>query len=361
MITTPQTSPSDTPLQQLRVFQPGSQADDRRERLKRLRRQRSESWTLRTLFDEFAIPRYFRSAERKRPAPDTTLKELRTSLAYWEAATGNPKIAAIRQCHCRRFRRWLNQQCSTALAERTQAKHVGNINFLLSLAGPPDHRRGKPGARLRPRPPQVTRVPYSYQPPRDGFTLDELQRLIEACTAARRPVIEGFSAAEWWRALLTVAHNTALRKQTLLGFTREMIDGDHWLHVPGEIFKRNREGFAVYLNRHARQAVDAVPGEAGQRVFRWEDGDSDFHEELRGLIAVAGIKRRPGVRKRGLGLHNIRKLTESLLARENPMVAKIVAGHRGDVTQEHYIDPSITAPYLDRLPQPTAAIQKQLF
>jgi integrase len=67
----------------------------------------------------------------------------------------------------------------------------------------------------------------------------------------------------------------------------------------------------------------------------------------RRVLAATGI---PPARQ--FGFHGLRRTLLTWLASENGMIASIVAGHAGGVTQQFYVNPSAVAALMDRVPQP---------
>ena len=249
---------------------------------------------------------------------------------------------------------------STKISAATVVKHCVQIQAILDHAGPGDLRRKILGARLVRR----KQLPYLFRParprrePRYALSLGEIWRLLEASVHGSTPRLVGIDPAEWWRSLLLFAYNTGFRRQTLLAARWDWLDDEGWLTVPPVAIKREQGG-RFYLNRFARAAIEPARAWGREVIFPWACGNTALHDRCRELMDAAAIRSTDDCPRRGL--HRLRASLLTWLAGENDMVARIVANHRGGVTQEHYVQRSIVIPYLERVPQPGPAIQRSLF
>lgn len=324
------------------------------------RRQLAGLWTLTELYELYVWPHSLKPRKRKRATRDEHL----CSLRKWEAICGHPPLAFITQELCSYFVQELEKQPGLdggPMSPTTVVKHCVQLQMILDHAGPGNPRRKIIGAKLLKR--KV--IPYLQRPAKakvevqDALSQDELWRLLEATKTATTPQLAGIEPPAWWSGCYLFAYNTALRRQTVLAARWDWLDDEGWLAVPPDAIKREQGG-RFYVNQYALRAVEPLRAAGYEEILPWPYKPNWFHACCRNLFATAGIKLRGGASRRR-GLHRLRATALTWLAGENELIAKIVAGHRGGVLQEHYADRRVVVAFLRRIPQPRPPVQKELF
>ena len=229
--------------------------------------------------------------------------------------------------------------------------HLRVVQLLLDKLGPPG-RRNRDGLgildivpwALPPR--QVQRIPRTVK-------LAYLSDCYLAAVGMDRPKFPGVRPPAFWRALLTVAWNTGLRRGTLFSMRSDEID---WtgcrLMLPAERMK-SRRPMVVHLNPAALAALRSIRADR-ELVFQppspaWSK--SQFYKLFHKLQDLAAIPK-----KDHFGLHDIRRTAATALWEINPGAAQFALSHTSsDVTRKHYVDGGpLVARALDALPQPQA-------
>jgi len=330
-----------TPAPALSLYRPPHDPADR---------DPSPDWTLTDFWARWARP-----AKVARSASPRYLRALEQSLRLWTDATADPPLADVDDRTCDSFLVFLQGR---SISPNTIRKHARHVQHLLDWAAPRSRDNRRPPAvdglfgddhRGRPRPaPYIEPPPEVYHGPRPHYTIDEIDTILRTCPEARKPRYAA-DLALWWRCLWILLWNTGLRAESATLLAPSHRAGD-WADLPPEIMKRRRRGHRLYLNRHARAALDRVePPDPATPYFAWPHSYSWFYAEIRRLEASLPADRR-------LGTHACRRALISWLQQRNPEVAKLIAGHsgRGDVTLRHYTAPEIVVELMESYPQPTA-------
>lgn len=308
----------------------------------------SPSWTLTQFWHHFARP-----GKMARNAAPRYLRALEQSVHLWAQATGDPPLKHLDDRDCDRFL----TQIGEGLSPNTVRKHARHVQHLLDWAGPRSRSNRRPPAddglygddqRGRPRPAPYIEPPCEqYNGPRPGWTVAEMDAILAACPSATRPRYAA-DRTLWWRAFFTFAWNTGLRAESATLFAPAHRDGE-WANLPAAIMKRRRHGHRLYLNRHARAALNLVePPDPATPYFAWPGSYSWFYATVREISQQALPV------DRQLGTHACRRSLITWLMQRNPAVAKLMAGHCGrDVTLRHYTAPEIVCELVEAYPQPT--------
>jgi len=319
----------------------------------------SRGMTLPDFYAAYVLPIVRRLSSPK------TIEQDRNALRRWAELTPNPALDAIDDALAADFVDALAARTTrrgTIISPNTVRKTCTHLQLILDCAGPKTRRRRRTAQLLdAARVPYFERPPESHEEPSDIYTLDEIGLWLDACSTARRsmslPWFNAARSARWWRALVIFAYNTGLRIETTMGATWDMIDRDPgrpgWMIVPAAIAKGQRGG-RYYVNRAARAAIESLGtkgADGGQgNLFPWRGWPRSatwLHASRRNIQSRSQL---PPARR--IGFHGLRKALATWLAARNPMVASIVLGHRGGVTQRHYVDPVIVAELLEQVPQP---------
>src|SRR3972149_2344022 len=284
-------------------------------------------------------------------ASPRTIAEADTSVRLWVAITGDPPLRSIENSTCALFVAHLldrpGRKKDQTLSPNTARKHCSQIQIILNLAGPQtrdfpwavsqyglfgEDRYGRP--RIAPwfcKPPKRDKLPE------DGFTIEEIGQLLEACPKAKKPKIPGCTPAAWWRALICFSYNTGIRIGSLLQLRRSWIRrqaDEGWINIPAEAEKKNRPK-TIYLSPQALTAIDTIG--TGELIFAWPESIVSLQRYRRHLLAIAGIPQ-----ERWFGFHGFRKAIGTELWSIDPKAAQLQLGHEdAATTRRSYVNPSV--------------------
>ena len=319
----------------------------------------SSAMTLSAFFRAWVRPIYLEAGG----AATRNIRQYAESVSIWAATTGNPPLEAIDDDICAGFIEALRQRKGRGgkpLAVNTIIKHRSPIQKMLDLAGPRSRANQRAATRQGlfgddeygvPReaplvPPQLR----EHSLPTGGWTLAEIAAWTEAATRWTSPsTLVGVAPGEFWPAFVTLLYNTGLRLKTALNIERDMIRRG-WLIVPRRLMKGGRRDHRVWLNAHAREAIERL-ATADSHVVPWKPRSQNWfshclRDQLDGVFSAERIAEidKP--------CHALRARMLTILWSRAPGVAKMVAGHRADVTLDHYVGGTAMRRALDKLPQP---------
>lgn len=298
-------------------------------------------------FEQYVVPVHMGESD------PSTIAEHRTSITYWEEATGKAPIQEYRSAFPL-FLEFLKTKVSKRggpLAPATRRKHVQTIQFMLDLAGPETRDRG--GAAVIDRPIKIPVPKGGASITKRPLTLLELSRILLACQYAaweRRKL--AVSACAFWRCFLLFAYNTGLRIETLQKLRWEWLvrddDGRHWFEIPHDAMKVDR-AFRCYTSPAALAAIEPLRG-LGETVFPFPYTYNHARRRFVDLMIVASIPQRGLMANK---FHALRRTCSDELTKINPFAAKMQLGHSTkDVTLNHYTSPEVLVSAHTKLPQP---------
>jgi|GEM_PF-1355674 len=285
-------------------------------------------------------------------AHPTTIEQYRFTLNLWRRITGDPPLRLIDNQLLAKFRDVLSKlrgQGGRPYSTSTIRSKMIQIQAILDTAGPPGPRRRTAAGLL-------SVVPYA-KPPRIEqqvpriVPLEVLGRVYEAARYARIPELYGITPENWWKGMLVVALNTALRRGSLFALRWEHVEAENRrLVLPPGVMKARR-GQIIPLNEMALRHLETIRQSQDPMVFPWPYCQHTFANEFKALQRVAGVPA-----GEWFGLHAIRRTAATLLWRENPAAAQLILGHHAmQITREHYVNaPAVMMGALDHLPQPAA-------
>ena len=292
-----------------------------------------------------------------------TRKDYLKSLDYWARFTGNPPVAAITRRTLSQFVCRLAAVCNPRsgkrLSRNTIYKHWVNCERLIRWTGPAG-RQNREGAGLVDVTAWIKGPAKQKTSPRPAPTLEQIDCWLDHLPRTARPItrIGRVDPVVWWRALILLDYNTALRPESLFAVRWEMISG-RVLEIPAAHYKGHDQDHRLWLNDPALEAIAPLRQSAGL-VFRWENwpqAETTFRKHRRRTQKLAGIE--------PFSLYGLRRRFATELGRINPLAAQIAMGHRGLGMQmmiDHYIDrESLLSDALSRLPQPGGLVQRELF
>lgn len=306
----------------------------------------TRDWRLRQLFVDYIVPIHLPES------PANTLKEYFATLSKWEKATdatigeldGNDFVIGT-------FRRWLvdfRLPNGDPLADRTRAKHLGNLQFIISRAGP-QWDRSIPTLNLI-QPPAIPKPRVEVGDVEDCWTLTEIAMLLEACEFATTPRSLGLSACAWWRCLVLFAYNTGLRIGTLRKLRWDWEDRDElglWLKIPAHAMKMKR-GFKCHVNAHAEAILQRLRSLPGELIFPWPYSDGYLQKRRVRLLERSQIPT-----QRHFGFHALRKACATELGMISSVAAEMQMAHAGkNVTRDSYTHRRLLVEKHKQLPRP---------
>jgi integrase len=307
--------------------------------------------TLCTFFESYVLPTCLYDDKPR------TVVTYRNALELWRFITGDPPIEEITSETLRLFREALSKRRGKLpymkAATNTVIGRLKAVQTILDKAGPPGPRN-RDAAGLIASPPWIRPPRFELKLPRT-LAPEVLKLVYDATAGMDWPDVPGIKAPAWWKALLTVTYNTALRRRTLFEMGMDEIDWQkNSICLSAQRFKSGRP-MIVHLNPPAMEALRRIrtnrklifPIDAQETPFNgyW----TPFHKHFHRLQDSAGIPK-----KEHFGLHVIRKTSATVLAAFSPRIAQLALGHAAlSTTLDSYIDPTgIIGASLDAMPQP---------
>jgi integrase len=165
----------------------------------------------------------------------------------------------------------------------------------------------------------------------DYMLPEHFAAIYQACRHAKRPESTGYTACEWWQALIMTAYVTGLRIGELLNLRRDDVDLD--------------KSFAII--RHTKGKQDAIIGLLpvavehmqrlrgfSERFFAWDECQEYLYDEWHAIQDRAGIGRQ-------YGFHAIRKAFGTMNApRISASGLKLLMRHESiETTMRYYVNP----------------------
>ena len=304
--------------------------------------------TLASFFEEYCLP--------LSNGGEDFVASQRTTLKYWELATGNPPLKEIDNVMMARFKKFLMGLRGRRRHQRQKPRSVRNrlshVQCILDKAGPP-HPHNRDAAGI------LDRVPY-VKPPRVTQEIPQIadeQDIVNCYLAAvgmEMPKVNGFKTPAWWRALIVLAYNTGLRRGTLFSLRMDDIDWQKSRLVIASGRMKSGRGHLIHLNATTLEHLRAIRTDR-ELVFPWYRHPKRFYDYFHRLQDMAGIPKDDH-----FTLHAIRRTLATRLWELEPQAAPLALGHAGsDVTIRHYVQSSgIVSRALDALPQPEAFTTK---
>lgn len=292
--------------------------------------------TLSEFYESYVLP-IVRLPKGRSPG---TIMQDRVALSHWKRATGDPPMNEITPETCAQFIAGL----IGTMAPTTIRKTAIHLQFMLDCAGPPD-RRHRSAAGLLESVPYIERPEAVAREPDSCFTMAEIERLIES-TRRARPIkaITFPDPCLWWASLIRFAWHTGLRLGNILNARWSWIDADGWMRVPQTEYKQHKPGRRFYLSAAAREAAARV--RTGDLLFAFGARANYFHARWRTFLRVLPLGRR-------FHFKGFRRATLTWLAERNPIVSRLVAGHRKlDILEDFYCQRSVVVDVLESMPIP---------
>lgn len=314
----------------LRVFWPeNTPVESRRRRIA----------TLCEFYRDYALP-IIRNAKGCSPS---TVEQDWVALRHWKRITGDPPLDRITPETCAKFMAELTRQ---GLAPSTIRKTAVHLQFILDQAGPPD-RHHRNAAKVLDQVPYLERPGSTNHEPEPAFTLAEIENLIESCKSVKRTDCVSLGDQPlWWASFVRFAWHTGLRRMNILNARWSWFAEDGWLAIPSAAYKQHKAGRRFYISAPARRAAERIRIVGEDRIFAWNGVKSYFRTCWRDVTRTFAEHRR-------FGLKAIRRATLTWLAERNPLVSRLVAGHRKlDVLEDFYVQRDVVINLLESMPIP---------
>jgi len=292
---------------------------------------------------------------RMHDAIPQSVEMYRYSLRRWRLITGDPPLKEITVETLSHFRdaleRMPGQKPGSRSAVATVRRHLTHIQCILNKAAKPGWRN-RDAAGVIDTAPWIRKPRLEYKEPQ-VVSIAHLEATYRAAATMTLPKIPGVEPADWWRCLLVVTYNLALRRRTLFELTWDAVDFEkRILVVPPASMKAHR----LHVTHLNPTAIDHLARIRTDRkfVFAWSQAIRQFHVTFHKLQDAAGIPP-----ESHFGLHGLRRTSATLLWQQSPEAAMLSLGHSTmQVTQDHYVNQMrVIAPALEKLPQPEAFTQ----
>jgi len=288
--------------------------------------------TLRQAYEQILCPGKLLSAG--------SLSANRTALRWFERLT--PEAAALpvgqlRSVHLAEFRaRWISQ---SGLRPQTFNKYLRQLRAMLNELFDLDLIERMPRCRLlREDEPDVRVIPT-----------DEIKRIHAACSIATWPRKAWVKPAQHWRALVTVAFTTGLRRNDILTIRNTDIDPARRVLVTRQ--QKTGKRRAIPLTRQCVDTIRPLMHADREFLFYRTASNKQFYRQWHEIQDAAGIDR-----KHHYGIHDLRRTCGSLVYQAAGLNAasELLAHSSLAVTRRHYIASGVVAESLrcavDQLP-----------
>jgi integrase len=285
-------------------------------------------------------------------AKKVSIESYEQVVRQWVRLTGDPPLEEITVAMLAKFR-----ECQSRMRGRKPGsrKSPNSVRTVLRHLQTILDKTGEPQRRNRDAAGILAKVPY-IKPPKEVVRapkiarLDQIDAVYAAAVATELPRIDGFKPPAWWRALLVVALNTALRRRTLFELRMADVRWEDRCIVVDPKQVKNSVGGVVPLNDTTLAHLRAIRTDR-EMLFPWPYDLSHFHTRFHKLQDAAGIPL-----SEHFGLHSIRKLAATQLWEHSPAIAQLTLGHASlQTTRKHYVaGGDMLRKAIDQMPQPAS-------
>lgn len=309
----------------------------------------TEDMTLTQFYQSWYVPKI---STRNRQTAGTR-KERETAFRYWTKYTGDPRLSDLSDDTVDAFAAGLFQATTREgkkLSDQTIRKHLSAVESVLLYAGPKSSKNKRAVGLIAELPefPQIKkRADVNNRTP----TFAEFERIIKACSVARRPRLEGISAAEWFECAYLFLYATGVRYTDFLNARWEHIkklQDITVLVIPSEKEKTHRER-VVPLGRLALSVLNRMPRLGREEKIFLFDNDSEKATYKAIIRERHRIAKAAAVKPILATFHAMRRLTATML---DPSVAAIVLGNNPVTCRQHYQTVAVAARAVEALPVP---------
>jgi integrase len=316
----------------------------------------------RGLTPEMTLPEFYRQfylpvVLEARGSASRNVDQYEQSLSLWQRLTGDPPLSQIDEITIAEFTKALwklpGKKLGSKISANTVHKHCRTLQAILDRTGPKS-RENRQGRNL------ISDVPYFEKPKIErrqqfdrNLSFPEIAAWLRVAGHAEAPEFEGRPAGVWWQSLIIFDYNTGPRIGTLLELLWDWKYVDEhgtWFRVPAGGAPKIKTELLIYCNAAACGALKRIqPAKIapGDHVFPMPFGESWLHHLRRQQFVSAGIFDRYDE-----GFHLLRRTCATEASVINSDLAKIVLGHSGDVTLDHYLQRARLCGELEKMPQP---------
>ncbi|MEN6451933.1 MAG: tyrosine-type recombinase/integrase [Thermoguttaceae bacterium] len=279
------------------------------------------SLSLDRLFSNYYLPLRLAGGSRK------TIAAYQTAVNHWTRLVGSLAVSRIDTKRFAMFQRRLLADVGAA-STNTYCRH---LMVLLHFAADEE-------VNLIGRAPKWSKLKEPKRTPL-ALTVEEFATVLE--TAQNLPgTIAGYSAAEWWTALLLVCWETGLRYSALLMLLSvDVVWDSSGLYCQAEP-QKDKEAMWFDLPPNVLDAIRAIYDPQRELLFPRDVTVETVGRWFREILDASGVYAPKGC---GMRFHRIRKskasYTEALGG--NPTQA---LGHSARSVTERYLDPRIVKP-----------------
>lgn len=304
--------------------------------------------TLTEFYKRWYIPKI--AARNRQKA--ATLAERATAFTYWAKFTGDPRLSDLSDDTIDAFAAGLFQvrRGGRPLSDQTIRKHLSAVESVLMFAGQKSSLNKRAVGLIAEVPefPVIKkRVDVNSRTP----TFKEFERIIKACSVARRPRLEGISAAEWFECAYLFLYATGVRYTDFLNARWENIkklQDITVLVIPSEKEKTHRER-VVPLGHLALSVLNRMPRLGREEKIFQFDTDSERAVKKAIIRERRRIAKAAAVKPILATFHAMRRLTATML---DPSVAANVLGNNPVTCRQHYQTVAVAARAVEALPDP---------
>jgi len=273
-----------------------------------------------------------------------TERSYRESLKLWVKKTPNKPIDQISKADiaefCIAMKEYPGKKKGTTMCASSRQKHFRQLDTILKTTGPQTRHNPDGQGLLSYEPPFFPKVKVPKTRTHAVWSIPEIHAMYRAAGQMKLPVVDGYSAADYWRALIVLDYYSGIRITELINLRysnihERIIQGNpetgkndktdpHWL--PLEVIEHIEK-----IRTPGRDVILYVSKYDRQRRTLYDD----FHL----LQKLAGLPE-----SRWWGFHSIRKTHGTEVKRykaphqRNLTLAQRSLGHsNSDITLGHYI------------------------
>jgi integrase len=284
----------------------------------------ASAMTIRAAFRDYHEPQLLGAS-----AAPGTLSSYRCAVASWDA-NGFPDlpVTEIRQSHVLQWRR------NVLDSGRAPATFDGQLRCIKAILNT------LIAEELLDRLPVTRKVPRAQQPPPDPPSLDQINSLYNACSAATWPYqIAGLTPPQVWRCLYAVATVSALRKSDLLALRRSDNVHPEGLRVIPKKTARHRKMVLVPWDRQGvlKHHLETMRRHGGDIIFPIPDCPEYWTLQQRAIADAARVPIEQGT------LQPLRQASLNIWLIADERAAGLIGGHDPKiprVTRLNYATPT---------------------
>lgn len=273
-----------------------------------------------------------------------TERSYRESLKLWVKQTPNKPIDQITKADIAEFcigmKDYPGKKKGTTMCASSRQKHFRQLDTILKTTGPQTKHNQDGQGLLSVEPPFFPKVKVPKTRTHAVWTIDELHAMYRAAGKMIKPVVEGYSAVDFWRALLVLDFYTGLRITELINV--------RYSNIHNRVVQANPE-----VGKNKKTDPHWLPLDVIEHIERIKTSDRDiilyvpkYHRQRRTLYDDFHLLQKLASlpESRQWGFHSIRKSHGTEVKRykaphqRNLTLAQRSLGHSdSSITLGHYI------------------------